>query len=189
MTSARVARVGFFVLLVTLSDVLPAFAQASLSLAEAIRRARTHNPDVGSAAAVEREAGERVTQARGGYLPKVEVSESWQRGNHPVFVFSSLLAQRQFTAADFALDSRHRNLDGDRCGASGYTISPRATGLLLRQNDPRSAVRKESSPLLWRAPCLRLRAKQPRKVESERSATLARIRARSARPGGPCAAA
>ena len=31
------------------------------------------------------------------------MAESWQRGNQPVFVFSSLLAQRQFTAADFAL--------------------------------------------------------------------------------------
>jgi outer membrane protein TolC len=35
----------------------------------------------------------------------VDVAESWQRGNHPVFVFSSLLAQRQFTAANFALDA------------------------------------------------------------------------------------
>jgi outer membrane protein TolC len=35
----------------------------------------------------------------------VDVAESWQRGNQPVFVFSSLLAQRQFTAADFALDA------------------------------------------------------------------------------------
>jgi len=43
--------------------------------------------------------------ARGGYFPRVDVSESWQRGNHPVFVFSSLLAQRQFSAADFALDA------------------------------------------------------------------------------------
>jgi hypothetical protein len=42
-------------------------------------------------------------QARAGYWPKVDVAESWQRGNQPVFVFSSLLAQRQFTAADFAL--------------------------------------------------------------------------------------
>jgi outer membrane protein TolC len=83
----------------------PASAQSSLSLSEAIRRAGTHNPDVGSAVAAEREAAERVTQARGGYFPKVDLAESWQRGNDPVFVFSSLLAQRQFTAADFALEA------------------------------------------------------------------------------------
>ena len=84
---------------------LPASAQSPLSLSEAIARAKAHNPDAGSAAAAEREAAERVTQARGGYFPKVDVAESWQRGNNPVFVFSSLLAQRQFTAADFALDA------------------------------------------------------------------------------------
>jgi outer membrane protein len=44
-----------------------------------------------------------VTQARAGYLPRVDVTESWQRGNQPVFVFSSLLSQRHFTAANFAL--------------------------------------------------------------------------------------
>lgn len=91
--------------MVIVSVAPPGYAQSSLSLSEAIQRARTHNPDVGSAAAAEREAAERVTQVRGGYFPKVDVAESWQRGNHPVFVFSSLLAQRQFTAADFALDA------------------------------------------------------------------------------------
>jgi outer membrane protein TolC len=84
---------------------LPASAQSPLSLSEAIARAKACNPDAGSAAAAEREAAHRVTQVRGGYFPKVDVTESWQRGNHPVFVFSSLLAQRKFTTADFALDA------------------------------------------------------------------------------------
>jgi outer membrane protein len=92
-------------LFAALLGTLPASAQSPLSLSEAIARAKAHNPDAGAAAAAEREAAERVTQARGGYFPKVDVAESWQRGNHPVFVFSSLLAQRQFTAADFALDA------------------------------------------------------------------------------------
>ena len=92
-------------LVATLFVALPASAQSPLSLSEAIARAKAHNPDAGSAAAAEREAAERVTQARGGYFPKVDVAESWLRGNNPVFVFSSLLAQRQFTAADIALDA------------------------------------------------------------------------------------
>jgi hypothetical protein len=91
------------VLFATLFVALPASAQSPLSLSEAIARAKVSNPDVGAGAAAEREAAERVTQVRGGYFPKVDVAESWQRGNDPVFVFSSLLAQRQFTAADFAL--------------------------------------------------------------------------------------
>ena len=93
------------VLFATLCVALPASAQSPLSLSDAIARARAHNPDAGSAAAAAREAASRVTQARGAYFPKVDVAESWQRGNNPAFVFSSLLAQRRFSAIDFALDA------------------------------------------------------------------------------------
>jgi outer membrane protein len=92
-------------LLAILALTAPAAGQTPLSLTDAIARARAHNPDAGSSAAAEREAAQRVTQARAGYRPKVDVAESWQRGNQPVFVFSSLLSQRQFTAADFALSA------------------------------------------------------------------------------------
>jgi len=92
-------------LFATLFVALPASAQSPLSLSDAIARAKVHNPDAGAAAAAAREAAERVTQVRSGYFPKVDFAESWQRGNNPVFVFSSRLAQRQFTAADFALDA------------------------------------------------------------------------------------
>jgi outer membrane protein TolC len=88
------------ILLAALFAAPPASAQAPLSLSEAIARARARNPDAGSAAAAEREAAEHVTQVRGGFLPRVDFVESWQRGNHPVFVFSSLLAQRQFATGD-----------------------------------------------------------------------------------------
>jgi outer membrane protein len=94
-----------FLLLTVLGLAAPAAAQTPLSLADAIARARAQNPDAGSSAASEREAAQRVNQARAGYWPKMDLVEFWQRGNQPVFVFSSLLAQRQFTAADFALDA------------------------------------------------------------------------------------
>jgi outer membrane protein len=83
----------------------PAFAQSPLSLSQAIERARAHNPEAGSAAAAEREAAERVRQARGGYFPKIDVEESWHRGNNPVWVFGSHLAQRQLSEADLAVDA------------------------------------------------------------------------------------
>src|SRR5580765_2266120 len=98
-----IRRPAMYLLVAALGLAPPATAQTPLTLTEAIGRARAQNPDAGSAAAAEREAAERVTQARAGYWPRVDVAESWQRGNQPVFVFSSLLAQRQFTAADFAL--------------------------------------------------------------------------------------
>jgi outer membrane protein TolC len=94
----REAHLAMPLLFAILFVALPASAQSPLSLSEAIARAKAHNPDAGSAAAAEREAAERVTQVRGGYFPKVDVAESWQRGNHPVFVFSSLLAQRSSPA-------------------------------------------------------------------------------------------
>jgi outer membrane protein TolC len=72
---------------------------------DAIARARSNNLDVQAAAGAEREAEARVSRVRGSFLPKVDLAESWQRGDQPVFVFSSLLAQRQFTAANFASDA------------------------------------------------------------------------------------
>src|SRR5512134_4053549 len=84
---------------------IPASAQQRISLPEAIARARTANLEARGAAVAEREAEQRTTQARAGYLPKVDVSETWQRGNQPVFAFSSLLSQRRFTADAFAIDA------------------------------------------------------------------------------------
>ena len=80
-------------------------AQTPLSLPDAVARAREHNLDARAAALAEQEAAARMTAARAGYLPTVDLAESWQRGNQPVFVFSSLLAQRQFAAANFAIDA------------------------------------------------------------------------------------
>ncbi len=100
-----IRRPAIVLLTAALGLAAPAVAQTPLTLKEAIARARAQNPEAGSTAAAERAAAQRVTQARAGYLPKVDVAESWQRGNQPVFVFSSLLAQRQFTAADFAVDA------------------------------------------------------------------------------------
>src|SRR6476620_2517806 len=70
----RAPRFGSF-LLAALCAAAPVSAQSALSLAQAIARARAHNPDAGAAAAAEREAVERVTQARAGYFPRVDVSE------------------------------------------------------------------------------------------------------------------
>jgi outer membrane protein len=107
MTDAAIVPLLFATLLVA----LPAFAQSPLSLSEAIARAKARNPGAAAAAAAEREAADRVTQVRAGYFPKVDVADSWQRGNHPVFVFGALLAQRQFTTADFALDALNHPAD------------------------------------------------------------------------------
>ncbi|HUU32660.1 MAG TPA: TolC family protein [Vicinamibacterales bacterium] len=91
--------------LVLVASTAPALAQPRLTLAEAIGKAQTRNLDARSAEVAERQAKARLTLAKAGYLPTVELSETWQRGNQPVFVFSSLLAQRQFAASNFAIDA------------------------------------------------------------------------------------
>ncbi len=82
-----------------------ATAQTPLTLDDAIGRALRQNPAVRATAAAGDEAAARARQARAGWLPRLEVSESWQKGNQPVFVFGSLLAQRRFTQNDFRLDA------------------------------------------------------------------------------------
>jgi outer membrane protein len=86
-----------YLLLTALGLAVPAAAQTPLTLTDAIARARAQNPDAAGSAAAERESAQRVMQARARYWPRVDLAESWQRGNQPVFVFSSLLAQRRFT--------------------------------------------------------------------------------------------
>ena len=100
-----IRRLPTLIFLLALGIPASAAAQNRLSLADAIARARSQNLDARTAASVERGAKQRITQARAGYLPKVDLSESWQRGDQPVFVFGSLLAQRQFTEANFAIDA------------------------------------------------------------------------------------
>ena len=83
----------------------PVAAQGPLTLAEAIVRARAQSPDAGSTAAAAREADQHVNQVRAGFWPRIDLTESWQRSDQPVFVFSSLLSQRRFAAANFAVDA------------------------------------------------------------------------------------
>ena len=80
-------------------------AQEPLTVQRAVAAAVANNPTVRAARAGADEAGARRTQARAAWLPTVSFSESWQRGNQPVFVFSSLLASRRFAAANFAIDA------------------------------------------------------------------------------------
>ena len=80
-----------------------AFAQMPLTLGDAIRRAQGDTADARALASSIDEANARIQRAQSGYWPRVDLTETVQRGNQPVYVFSSLLSQRRFTAADFAI--------------------------------------------------------------------------------------
>ena len=97
---------------ITLGVVLAAIsslsAQPPLSLTEAVRMGLTHHPAAEASHAAGQAAEIRIKQARSGFLPRLSYSESFQNSNNPVFVFSSLLTQHQFAAANFALGPLNR---------------------------------------------------------------------------------
>jgi outer membrane protein TolC len=78
-------------------------AQEQLALSQAVDAAVAANHDVVIARAAVQQAEQRISEVRAGLLPRVDFSYAWNRGNQPVFVFGSLLAQRQFAELDFAL--------------------------------------------------------------------------------------
>lgn len=49
-----------------------------------------------------------MKEARAGFLPKVNYSESWARSDNPVFVFSSLLTEHQFGEQNFLVGPLNR---------------------------------------------------------------------------------
>lgn len=87
---------------------LPLAAQNPLTLQDAVRLALERHPSVEAGRSAVRAAEVRVAGARSGYLPRIGYSETWLRSNNPVVVFSSLLTQRQFTPANFEINSLNR---------------------------------------------------------------------------------
>jgi len=85
-----------------------AWAQDGLSLRDAVRLALEENHAIAASAAGEKAAQSRITEARAGFLPKVNYSESWTRSDNPVFVFSSLLSQHQFAEQNFQIGPLNR---------------------------------------------------------------------------------
>jgi outer membrane protein TolC len=95
------------VVLVALLPVTSA-AQEPVTIDRAVQEALGHNASLRAARAGSAEASARVDEAQAGWFPRLSASESWQRSDEPVFVFSSLLSARQFTASNFALDALNR---------------------------------------------------------------------------------
>jgi outer membrane protein TolC len=91
------------VLLMGASGLDAALAQTPLTIEDAIRRAQGDTADARALASSIDEANARIERAESGYWPRVDLTETVQRGNQPVYVFSSLLSQRRFTAANFAI--------------------------------------------------------------------------------------
>ncbi len=93
-----VLAVGLWSLLATTG-----LAQESLTLEQAARKALGSHPAIEAAAASEREAVAGTRAAEAGYLPRLSWTESYMRSNNPVYVFGSLLNQKQFGPDNFAV--------------------------------------------------------------------------------------
>jgi outer membrane protein len=74
-----------------------------LTLPQAVEVALKNNPTLQAADFYAEAVRYAVAGAKAGYYPRLDFSEGVVRSNNPVFVFSSLLTQRQFGAQDFAL--------------------------------------------------------------------------------------
>lgn len=79
-------------------------AQQSLALDEAVELAIESHPAIKAAEAGVKQIESGVQMAKSGRLPKLRYTESYTRSDNPVFVFGSLLNQRQFTEENFDID-------------------------------------------------------------------------------------
>ena len=89
------------------AQTLPASSEQapvqSLTLQETVRIALQKNPTIQAAGAYAQAVQQGITAAKAFRYPRVDFSEGFTRGDNPVYVFGTLLTQRQFTAANFAL--------------------------------------------------------------------------------------
>jgi outer membrane protein len=97
-------------------------AKQQLGLERAVALALEHNPALAATREESHAARARVGQARSAYFPRLDVSQGFTRGDNPVYVFGTLLTQRQFSEANFALpllnapppvDNFQTRLDGE----------------------------------------------------------------------------
>ena len=89
-------RLRHFVLPVLLTVVaVRAAAQEPLTVERAVEAAVAHSASLRAARAAGDEMAAQAVIARSALLPRLTVTESWQRGDQPVFVFSSLLGVAQ----------------------------------------------------------------------------------------------
>ncbi len=93
------------VLALALGAVPIAAQQQVLTLTEAVSRALAHNPELAIDAPARDAASAQVASSRAGYQPRVDFEQSLAGGNNPVFVFGTLLSQRRFGEANFAIPS------------------------------------------------------------------------------------
>jgi outer membrane protein TolC len=80
-------------------------ANRSITLEQAVQLALQQNPAFQTSTDEADAARARLKEVQSAWYPRFDFHQDFTRGNNPVYVFGSKLTQRQFTAADFALNS------------------------------------------------------------------------------------
>jgi outer membrane protein len=80
-------------------------ANRPITLEQAVQLALQQNPAFQTSADDADAARARLKEVQSAWYPRFDFHQDFTRGNNPVYVFGSKLTQRQFTAADFALNS------------------------------------------------------------------------------------
>ena len=111
-------------------------APAELALRDAVRLALEKHPSVEASVEQGRAASTRIQQARSGYLPRVNYSESFQTSNNPVFVFGTLLTQRRFAERRLVgVPVEHEHVQRQQHGRTHAERHPKDGKMLLARRD------------------------------------------------------
>jgi len=79
--------------------------QEALTLSSAVEQALKNNPLIRITLSGQEIADAQLREARAGWFPLLQFSETFTRGNNPVFVFGSLLEQGQFGPQNFEISA------------------------------------------------------------------------------------
>src|SRR5579875_453559 len=79
-------------------------SRQTLTLQQAVRIALEKNPTLQASEAYAEAVQKTIAEAKALRYPRLDFAEGFTRGNNPVYVFGTLLTQRQFSAGDFALN-------------------------------------------------------------------------------------
>ncbi len=77
----------------------------SITLEEAVQLAMKQNPALQTSTDEADAARARLKEMQSAWYPRFDFRQDFTRGNNPVYVFGTKLTQRQFSNADFALNS------------------------------------------------------------------------------------
>ncbi|MBI4664869.1 MAG: TolC family protein [Nitrospinae bacterium] len=91
----------FWGLLFSFSATLSPLSAGAITLSEALAIAMENNLEVRVAAAQKTAADESLSMARAGFMPTVEVSETYSKTNNPMYAFGARLNQERIAQQDF----------------------------------------------------------------------------------------